>query len=111
MALSSTKINPLYSTTIFLLINLAGIIFIILPKLNSVYTVEAGEVEHISIWLEFGLQILFAGLLFGAPFFVHSLNKSTDTFVDVRVLNILCLSSVLACLIAIFGGFYTDMYF
>ncbi len=104
-----TKINTarwihVFSITgIFLFINLLSILIIILPKANSILWLSDGIVDHISDSMAIMLLGLFGAILISIAFIIKKINN--------QLINITFVASIVSCLIAFFGSFYTDVYF
>ena len=101
--MSAKKINPLLIVSIFVSINLLSFLFLIYPKLTSILDISEGIISHVSSTLEFSLLTGFGIILISAPFVLRKIDQS--------LINTAYVASITACLVAIFGGFYTDIYF
>ena len=103
MPAPTKSLNNLLAAGIFLFTNLLSILTIVLPKFDSILWLNNGVIDHISDTTGYSLLGLFVFLLLSLPFAIKIFDKN--------LLNLAFVASMIACLIAIFGGFYTDIYF
>ena len=84
-------------------INLLSIVIVVWPKAESFAALENGTIYHTSNMLD-DLLLTFMGLtLVCIPFVIREFMKD--------FINTAFIASIAACLLALFGGFYADVYF
>lgn len=88
---------------LFTIINVFGLMLIIYPKLYSLINITANNIDHISNTATL--------LLVGAFTAILILIAWIHRFIDPSLGNTAYVSSMIACFIALFGGFYADVYF
>lgn len=95
--------NVLYSIVLFVLMNSLCGALILLPKIDSIISLATGEVNHISNNLALCFLVGYGVLLLLISYIQKVIDPSLN---NVTYLSVMC-----SCLLALFGGLYSDIWF